>query len=66
MPVEATAADQGDRGEGLAGDRLDRGDQDPGAADAKADPLAGLAAAIAGLSPADRARLAAMLAPGSD
>ncbi len=61
-PAEATAADQGDRDQGLTDDRSDRGDQNPGAAGGQADPLVVLAAAIAGLSPGDRARLAGLLA----
>ena len=40
---------------------IDQGSEGEGAADKPADPLAGLAAAIAGLTPADRERLAAML-----
>ena len=39
----------------------DQGSKSEGTADKPADPLAGLAAAIAGLTPADRARLVAML-----
>jgi hypothetical protein len=58
-PTEAMAANQGDQAQGLADDRSEPGDQDPGGTEAPADPLAGLAAAIASL---DRARLAGMLA----
>jgi hypothetical protein len=42
----------------------DQGNEGEGAADKPADPLAGLAAAIANLTSADRARLAAMLVGG--
>jgi hypothetical protein len=44
----------------------DQGSKGEGAADKPADPLAGLAAAIANLTPADRARLGAMLTPGKE